>query len=296
MVGCGTLLPAASFAETEGTYINNEGRAQRFFPVMLPSKELRDSWQWLRDVGAGDWAHTDSIIAACATSIIGLKGVEKAAPEADFRVSGMKIPRQPHRYSGRTAMLANVAVSEPKQPVDTESALSFSMEGATSQAPPSLMSDAWAPAWNSNHAIVKFQAEVGGSLRGGDPGVRLIESSAKIGWFDSVPQSTERYEGTWLVVPQHYIFGSEPLSSGSSAVAERTSGFCVLLNPKDVEALQVVAGDRVELQFDGKIKVAEAKIDTGVPCGVAAVAFGVPGSEGMDWLKRIRIRKGAGDA
>ncbi|MGH8551816.1 MAG: NADH-quinone oxidoreductase subunit NuoG, partial [Methylococcales bacterium] len=55
------ILPASTFAETEGTYINNEGRAQRFFAVMLPSGEMRDSWQWLRDAGAGDWQHTDGI-------------------------------------------------------------------------------------------------------------------------------------------------------------------------------------------------------------------------------------------
>ena len=42
----------------------------------------------------------------------------------------MKIPRQPHRYSGRTAMLANIKVSEPQQPLDSETPFAFSMEGA----------------------------------------------------------------------------------------------------------------------------------------------------------------------
>ena len=31
------LLPAATFAESDGTLISNEGRAQRFFPVFAPA-------------------------------------------------------------------------------------------------------------------------------------------------------------------------------------------------------------------------------------------------------------------
>lgn len=287
------ILPAASFAETEGTFINHEGRAQRFFAAMLPSGELRDSWQWLRDAGAGSWEHTDSVVSACAARIPVLKGIENAAPASGFRISGMKIPRQSHRYSGRTAMRANIAVSEPKQPVDPESALAFSMEGAVVNAPASLVSNAWAPAWNSNQSIIKFQDEVGGHLKGGDPGIRLVQSSGKLDWFAAVSKSSEDTQGTWLVVPQYYIFGSEPWSSVSPAVAERIHGFCVLLNPEDLERLRAQSGDSLELRFDGQSSaVAEARIDAGVPPGVAAVAFGLSGSERVDWLKRVPIRKG----
>jgi NADH-quinone oxidoreductase subunit G len=288
------VLPAASFAETEGTYVNNEGRAQRFFSVLPLAAEVRDSWRWLRDAGAGGWEHTDSIISACAAGIPALKGIENAAPGAEFRISGMKIPRQSHRYSGRTAMRADIAVSEPQQPGDPESALSYSMEGTAIRLPASLMSSAWAPAWNSNQSIIKFQSEAGGHLQGGDPGVRLLESSGSLDWFSAIPKPTGAGAG-WLVVPQYYIFGSEPLSSGSPAVAERINGFCVLLNPDDLETLQVKAGDALELQFDGRNAVAEAGSDAGVPVGVAAVAFGFPGSETVDWLKRIPIRKGTID-
>lgn len=290
------ILPAASFAETEGTYINNEGRAQRFFSAMPPSAQMRDSWQWLRDAGAGNWQHTDAIIAACTGAIVSLKGAENAAPGAGFRISGMKIPRQSQRYSGRTAMRANIAVSEPKQPVDTESALSFSMEGAAIRTPPALLSSAWAPAWNSNQSIIKFQAEINGPLQGGDPGVRLLKSSGTLDWFSTIPEPAESAKGTWLVVPQYYIFGSEPLSSGSPSVAERVGGFSVLLNPGDLAFLQAESGDSLELQFEGSSAVAEARGDIGVPDGMAAVAFGGPGSEAVDWLKRIPIRKKAIEA
>ena len=287
----GLVLPATSFAEAEGTYINNEGRAQRFFSVMQPSEEMRNTWQWLADAGAGDWSGSDDIIASCGNDLLGFKGVEEAAPSAAFRISGMKVPRQSHRYSGRTAMRANLAVSEPQQPIDQDSALSFSMEGAGCDAPSSLRSTSWAPAWNSNHSIIKFQQEVGGSLQGGDPGIRLFEPSSGTNWYDSIPASSEPIEGRWLVVPSHQIFGSEPQSCGSPALAERIDAFSVTLNGDDLARLQIESGEMLELSIDGNATTAEARQDDGVPSGVVAVGCGVPGSEGIAWLKQAEIRK-----
>ena len=36
------LLPTATFAEAEGTLVNNEGRAQRYFPVYPATKPVRE--------------------------------------------------------------------------------------------------------------------------------------------------------------------------------------------------------------------------------------------------------------
>src|SRR3990172_12128741 len=86
----------------------------------------------------------------------------------------MKIPRQPHRYSGRTAMLADANVHEPKQPADTYTPLAFSMEGYEGRPPSVLVARYWSPGWNSVQALNKFQQEVGGAPRGGVPGERVI--------------------------------------------------------------------------------------------------------------------------
>ena len=59
-----------------------------------------------------------------------LAGINTAAPDHDYRTRGLKVPRQSHRYSGRTAMRANISVHEPRQTEDAESALAFTMEGA----------------------------------------------------------------------------------------------------------------------------------------------------------------------
>jgi len=44
---CSLALPAASFAESEGTLVSMEGRAQRYYPVFVPQQERRSSWVWL---------------------------------------------------------------------------------------------------------------------------------------------------------------------------------------------------------------------------------------------------------
>jgi NADH-quinone oxidoreductase subunit G len=36
------VLPAATFAEADGTLVNNEGRAQRFFQVFVPTGTFRE--------------------------------------------------------------------------------------------------------------------------------------------------------------------------------------------------------------------------------------------------------------
>ena len=116
-------LPAASFVESEGTLVSMEGRAQRHFPVFVPAHERRSSWVWLlacmkeaEREEVHNLHHFDDVTRACASQVVALSGITGAAPDHHFRNVGVKIPRQTHRYSGRTAMHANVSVHEPKQP------------------------------------------------------------------------------------------------------------------------------------------------------------------------------------
>ena len=177
-------LPAATYAESTGTFVNYEGRAQRFYRVFEPDDEIAPSWQWIARManaaGRNDcnWADINALAQACARAVPALSGIAAVAPAADFRVEAeQKIPRQPHRYSGRTAMRADVNIHEPKTTVDTETPFSYSMEGEnTGGQPGSVVPYVWTPGWNSNQSVFKFQQEVGGPLRGGDPGVRLFDA------------------------------------------------------------------------------------------------------------------------
>jgi len=129
------VLPAAVFAETGGTLVNNEGRAQRFYRVYVPQGSIQESWRRLKEMmlavrpGVENWDSLDDVTRALENAIPGFGGIASSAPLAEFRVTGQKIPRQPHRYSGRTAMHADISIQEPKPPDDSDSPLAFSMEG-----------------------------------------------------------------------------------------------------------------------------------------------------------------------
>ena len=45
----GVVLPAGTFAESTGTYVSSEGRAQRL-PGMPPREGLLDGWKWISEL------------------------------------------------------------------------------------------------------------------------------------------------------------------------------------------------------------------------------------------------------
>lgn len=289
------LLPAATFAESDGTLINNEGRAQRYFQVYPAPEPVRCSWQWL--LADMKELSFDRLTAACAAAFPLLADIRQAAPDAGFRVADMKIPRQPHRYSGRTAMQAHINVSEPRRPADPETPFTFSMEGATADVPAALEPVIWAPGWNSNQAVNKFQDGIGGHLRGGDYGVRLIEPSGERDWFRTIPEPFKPISGQWRIVLLPHIFGSEELSLRSPPVAERSPAACVLLNPSDARMLGVQAGDSVEIHCisGGPFIVLPAGIKSNLPAGLLGITAGLPGTERCCQTHHVILKKAIGE-
>jgi NADH-quinone oxidoreductase subunit G len=281
------VLPAATFAEADGTLVNNEGRAQRSYRVFPASEGVLESWRWLTEVlissgrkEAASWENIEDITSALGQTWPVFAPVTAAAPPASFRMAGQKIPRQPHRYSGRTAMTANMSINEPKQPEDMDSPLAFSMEGYEGIPPAPLITRFWAPGWNSVQSVNKFQSEIAGPLLGGDPGKRLLEpkSEAAIGYpyFENSPEPFKLRPGEWLVVPCHHIFGSEELSALSPAIAERVPVAYVGLNSQDASGLGVKEGDKVELMVGGLQYELPGAVRPDVPAGVALLPIGLP--------------------
>ena len=335
-------LPAGAFAESDGTLVNNEGRAQRFYRVFKPRDEIQESRRWIRDImesiesnesqeseefiQSHPWIPQilktlqtpDSLYSAIAQTFPVFKSILDVAPPADFRISGQKVPRQPHRYSGRTAMLANISVHEPKPPEDHGSPLSFSMEGYEGAPPAPLISRYWSPGWNSVQALNKFQQEVAGPLRGGDPGRRLIEPatlpsslpsregepprplgeragvrgvSGAITFFRNVPEAFKPKSGEWLLVPLYHIFGSEELSVLAPGIAERMPKPYLALNPQDAVRIKVSDGEAVEISA-AVIKLRfPVKILPGLSMGTAGVPAGLPGAHGIAVPGFVKIVK-----
>lgn len=284
------VLSAASFAESDGTVINNEGRAQRFFQVYDPAyydskTVMLESWRWLHSLHSTllsrevDWTQLDHVIDAVVAKIPELAGIKDAAPDATFRIRGQKLAREPHRYSGRTAMRANISVHEPRQPQDIDTMFTFSMEGNNQPtAHRSQVPFAWAPGWNSPQAWNKFQDEVGGKLRFGDPGVRLFETSENgLDYFTSVPARFQPQDGKWRIAPYYHLFGSDELSQRAPVFQCRMPQPYIKLNPADAAKLGVNAGTRVSFSYDGNTVTLPVEIAEGLTAGQVGLPMGMSG-------------------
>ncbi|TJY64750.1 NADH-quinone oxidoreductase subunit NuoG [Sinimarinibacterium sp. CAU 1509] len=278
------LLPAGSFAETDGTLVNYEGRAQRYFQVFQPGAyvgsggDVRESWRWLQQAALqaqGDIGTTlDDLTRACAHGDPALAAIVDAAPNAGFRITGQRIPRQSQRYSGRTAMNAAHDIHEPRPPQDADTPLAFSMEGARVDLPSAEIPIFWYPRWNSGHAVNKFQQEIGGPLRGGDPGERLIVPGAGGSYFERPPwRPPQGLQAVWL----HELFGSEELSARGPAIAERTPAAYVAVSAQTAATMAAREGDAVQVTVGDVQWPAALRIETSLPDGILGIPRGLPG-------------------
>ncbi|WP_034916098.1 NADH-quinone oxidoreductase subunit NuoG [Erwinia sp. 9145] len=286
----GLILSTASFAESDGTVVNQEGRAQRFFQVYDPSYyhdniAMLESWRWLHSLKSTitnrevDWTQLDHVIDACVAALPQLAGIKEAAPDASFRIRGQKLARSPIRASGRTAARANISVHEPRQPQDNDTMFAFSMEGNNQPgAARSQIPFAWAPGWNSPQAWNKFQDEVGGHLRNGDPGVRLFEAGdAQLGWFDGVPEAFTHAENGWRVAPYFHLFGSEEMTQRSPVFQQRMPAPYVMINPTDAAKLGVNAGTTVAFTCAGETLRLPVRFSETLQAGQVGLPVGLPG-------------------
>ncbi|MGU9811634.1 NADH-quinone oxidoreductase subunit NuoG [Pseudomonas sp. LF052] len=284
------VLPAATFAEGDGTLVSQEGRAQRFFQVFDPkymdaSILVHEGWRWLHALRATllnqpiDWTQLDHVTAAAAASAPQLARIVDAAPSASFRIKGLKLAREPLRYSGRTAMRADISVHEPRTPQDPDTAFAFSMEGYSGSVEPrQQVPFAWSPGWNSPQAWNKFQDEVGGHIRAGDPGTRLIESTGdSLNWFTAVPRPFNPAQGTWQVVPFFHLFGSEETSSKAAPVQERIPAAYVSVAKSEADRLGVNDGALLSLNVDGKTLRLPLRINDELGAGLVALPKGLAG-------------------
>ncbi|KPD02948.1 NADH-ubiquinone oxidoreductase subunit G [Moellerella wisconsensis ATCC 35017] len=284
------ILPAASFAESDGTLVNQEGRAQRYFQVFDPSFYdhsivMNESWRWLHSLQTEaqmreiDWSQLDDVIADCVAALPQFAPIVDAAPKASFRIRGQKLARSPHRYSGRTSMLANVSVHEQRQPQDKDTAFAFSMEGNNSPtAPRQQIPFAWAPGWNSPQAWNKFQTEVGGHLRFGDPGVRLFDGQdGNIGYFTTIPAAYQPKESEWIVAPYYHLFGSDEMSQRAEVIQQRMPEPYVMLSQSDAQTLGMTPGAMAEFSHAGQAYRLSVRISAHLAQGQIGLPLGMPG-------------------
>ncbi|MDY6510566.1 NADH-quinone oxidoreductase subunit NuoG [Acinetobacter sp. YIM 103518] len=282
------VLSAASFAEGDGTVVSQEGRAQRFYQVYDPSYykpelAIKESWRWLHALETGvkgkaiSWTVLDDVIETVAKNVPALEAIQDVAPDAGFRVHGLKVAREPRRYSGRTSMRAPLSIHEPKQPTDKDSALTFSMEGYVgNQTPSPLVPFAWSAGWNSPQAWNKFQDKVGGSLKGGDSGVRLFDRLAKRPARTFVaPAPVLVNAESFRLVPMHHIFGSGEFTVKTPAMESRIPDAVFAVGEQDAARLNVQDGQTITVKAGDTSIVLPVQVIEYLPTGYIGYPIGL---------------------
>ncbi|MGA2406768.1 MAG: NADH-quinone oxidoreductase subunit NuoG [Bacteroidales bacterium] len=293
-------LPVATFAESEGTIVNNEGRAQRFYKALLNKDQVKESWQWLAELIkikdknlSVSWARFDDIVLSLVNELPVFSKLCEYMPDADFRMLNAKIPRQTIRFSGRTAMNANIEVSESGISQDNGSPMAFSMEGQQESPPSSLVPFYWTPGWNSVQAMYYYLNEPNGQMKGGDPGIRLIEPNegGAGSYFKIKIQTIEAPKDEWLIIPVYQIFGSEELSSAGSSITRRIQEPFVYMNQKDAQIFDTEGGDLIQLEIsESKLNI-RVKIENSLRQGIAGLSVNLPGMQFIDLPGRGKFYK-----
>jgi NADH-quinone oxidoreductase subunit G len=149
------------------------------------------------------------------------------------------------------------------------------MEGYDSQPPSGLITGYWSPGWNSIQALNKFQQEVGGPLRGGDPGIHLINPSISdpVLFFDPIPSVIQKDNNERLFIAVYHIFGSEELSMRSPAIKKRAPEPYLALSPDD--PLAIVG--KVSFTLGHIPFTLPVKQIPGLPLHLAGLPVGLPG-------------------
>ncbi len=281
----GNVIPTASYFESDGTFVNNECRAQRFYAVHAPPNVSRPAWQALQELAeASEWAGYDDVLRELASEKPEFAPALNAAPPADWRSSAeRKVARQSHRFSGRTAKDADWTIDEPMPPPDPDTPLAFTMEG--DQNPPAgpLVPRFWWPGWNSGNSINKFQIEVGGPLHGGNSGKRLtpVEGHESKAESRGMQQPIGPEAGEFWVIPRPKIFGSEELSRRAQGIQEIIPPTEAQLCTSLMEKLGLSDGQNVEIEVNGASYTLPVRIDDSIADGVVCVPMGYDETRGI---------------
>jgi NADH-quinone oxidoreductase subunit G len=187
-------IATASFAESDGIFVNMEGRAQAFFKAIFSAEDPPPAWQILRDAGIaagrlqpGAWQNHAALLAELAAAVPALAPCAQAWPATNHQQATL-----PYRSSGRTAATAHLNVQEPLPPQHSDSPFGTTMEGAPM---------ATTPGWNSVQAAQKLPA-----------------TNDDIFLFTDSPVTSFQVPAP---MPDHRILGQEELSDLAPAIIAR---------------------------------------------------------------------------
>lgn len=238
-------LPVSSFSECSGSELNYQGVIQSHLPATKPSGQCLPGWQWLVNI-AKLREHT--------LGEVDNLGQLRDLLNHDYPQLGThfnqhhksQLALQTPRVSGRTAMLANQTVHEPKPFSETSAPYKQSMEGThAGQNSEFPLAYSWSPGWNSNQSNHKFHDEYRCDELALQEGVRGIVAKQSGQWLKWQAPWSKNIKARWQILPLQKVFGSDNLSLHASPIAQLKVQAQIVMSPVDANKLGLIAGQLI---------------------------------------------------
>jgi NADH-quinone oxidoreductase subunit G len=238
-------LPVSSFSECSGSELNYQGLIQSHLPATKPSGQCLPGWQWLVNIAKLRQHSLGKI-----DNLGQLRDIlNRDYPQLSVHFNQhhqTQLALQTPRVSGRTAMLANQTVHEPKPFVETGSPYKQSMEGTQAgQKNEFPLAYSWSPGWNSNQSNHKFLDEYRGTELAEQKGVRCIGASKSDQWFKWQAVWSQKIKAKWQILPIQRVFGSDSLSLYSLPIAQLKVQPQIVMSPVNAEKLGFTNGQLI---------------------------------------------------
>jgi len=266
------VLPVADWAEAAGTVVNHEGRAQRRFAAYAPAPQA--AWRVVAGLAGADWSTLDDILADMAQALPHLAPARDAAPDATLRTPLGAVARAGWRQAGRTAHDLKGGITRQAPQADPDSALAFSMEGASgADAPPALRTNYGVPGLHSASAAPYLTDDA--------PGVSVL---AGFTGPERAPQLDITGDGL-IPLPLHDPFAGDEAGRCAEYLAQRIPAPVMMLHPKDAKRLMLSDGAAPTL--DGSPVAATLTLSDTIPEGHVGLSVGRVAPRNLG--RRVRI-------
>ncbi|HLI57525.1 MAG TPA: molybdopterin-dependent oxidoreductase, partial [Actinomycetota bacterium] len=287
------VLPAASFAEKEGTFTNLERRIQKVNPVVAAPGSARADWHVLMDVASRlghreTWHSPKSIAAAIARSVPTHAGFSYAALGSGWAPVAGPADMPPELWhaageSGPLPVYREAVSQETGLLLATETGGVPAGNGGQAPVPP-------APGGSRQPLLPGRRMTTSWPLRWE---LRAVDAATNQGWVWPAPApaplpvepasegtggaSPERTPGSLMLLCGRALYDDGAMVSRASMLRSVTPKASVELHPDEAAARGLVEGAQVTVRSARGSVTAALQLSTDTPAGAVFLLYDQPG-------------------
>ncbi|NJN65822.1 MAG: NADH-quinone oxidoreductase subunit NuoG [Chloroflexaceae bacterium] len=264
------VLPAAAFAEREGTYTNAERRVQRVRPARPAPGDCRPDWAMVQGIAEAVLAllkGTDEEQGTAKEPRKKLKGKKREAPGG--AETATESPGPSWGYLTASEVASEIAERVPGyQGIAYTRLANAASRGGWGRQPNESFYYGGTCYRNSEGVGIQYPAPAELSGAGFSLKPREVETTSASGGDTRYP---------FLVVTQRLLYDGDPFLRDSQLLAHVPAPY-VAINPSDARSLGVQAGDRVRVASVAGVLELAARVSDEVPAGCVLIPSNLPGA------------------